>query len=106
MTRAALTGPDGRVAITDAFGRCITGVVMGCGGVIALAAVERAIRRATDFKPTGIYEPFQGHCAVYPDYSAQSDGPRVVVDLIGARAEAACDRERRAPQLTLFSETP
>lgn len=74
-------------------GREITGPVQGCGGlvgagytttltrVLALSRMREARTAALGRHKTGLYEPKRGFCAVYPEYSAQGNGPEVLVDL-------------------------
>jgi hypothetical protein len=80
-----------RFTIITKRGKSVTGVVQGAGGSIStLARLTGAINRATRGHDSGIYEPKPGHAAVYPKYSARSDGKMVAVDMRGAIAfEAA-----------------
>jgi len=76
-----------RFRIVTKSGKVVTGVVQGAGGSIStLARLKGAIHRATRGHDSGIYEPRPGHAAVYPNYSAQSNGRMVVVDMRGALA--------------------
>lgn len=71
-----------RFEFTLPTGASIVGPVRGAGGFISsekrLLAAERCARAG---HPTGLYEPKRGHVAVYPDYSAKSDGDPEIVSL-------------------------
>ena len=78
-----------RFRLTLANGRTVTGPVQGAGGVVSdLERMKRAIRLAKEGRDTGLYEPRPGHVDVFPEFSAQGDGPRVAVDLARVRSVA------------------
>ena len=81
--------PDGTVLI---------GPIMGRGGMIgnvashldretahqvALSYIAAAEACAESGRPTGIHEPRKGCAAIYPDFSAESDGEPVAIPLLG-----------------------
>ena len=61
----------------------VTGPVRGAGGMVRSALdLDAATRLARIGRRHGLYEPQPGTVAVYPDYSAASDGPPYVVSLL------------------------
>ena len=79
----ASAGDTPRWRFTLDNGSTVTGVVQGSGGFIRGPATRltRAIRLARQGRDTGLYEPRPGCLAVYPHFSAASDGPMTTVDL-------------------------
>lgn len=60
-------------------GHYITGVVAGDGD---LQAMGKDIRRSANGKPFIMHsEPTPGHVFIYPEYSAESNGPPVQVPI-------------------------
>ncbi len=77
-----------RFAIKLRDGEVVVGPVQGCGGVVerrgGFGRLRVAIVHAEEGLPTGLYEPRPGWARVYPEYSAQGQGPAIDVDLRGA----------------------
>ena len=83
------SGGATRFRFTLANGRTVAGPVQGAGGVVSdLERMKRAIRLAKEGRDTGLYEPHPGHVVVFPEFSAEGDGPRVAVDLAKVRSVA------------------
>lgn len=74
-------------------GSQVTGPVQGSGGLVgagytttltrslALTRIREAMADAHRGRRTGLYEPKRGFVVVYPDYSAQGNGPERLLDL-------------------------
>ncbi len=87
-----------RIKATLATGETITGPIMGNGGMVgsgalchgaksagrqALRSLRVAQSRAADGLHLPIFEPSPGHVAIYPDFSAATDGERIEIPLAG-----------------------
>lgn len=79
-------------------GKVHVGPIMGNGGMIGSGALHagrdraekqamRVLRlcqdRAVDGRTLPVFEPRAGHVAIYPDFCAETDGPRLNVPLVG-----------------------
>lgn len=89
-------------------GTVVIGPVQGNGGKLgnadlyrgydlaseaALLKLGAAIRCAMRGRDSGLYEP-EPHCvAMYPDYSAESDGDSVIVPLLGTSWSVVAKKE-------------
>lgn len=87
-----------RIKATLADGTVYVGPIQGSGGRVgsgalhagyeaaardAIRTLGRAQRRAAKGKDTGLYEPKPGHLAIYPNETAASAGPEVVIPIVG-----------------------
>ena len=87
-----------RIKAELATGLTIVGPIMGNGGMVGSGALchgaesasrqaMRSLRAAQDRAADGlhlpIFEPKPGHVAIYPDYSAATDGDRIEIPLVG-----------------------
>lgn len=61
-------------------GQVVEGVVRGAGDMVHHAdRMRQQCRRARNGRRLGVYEPTPGCVAVYPEYTAASDGPVTIV---------------------------
>lgn len=96
-----------RIKATLADGRSFEGPIQGSGGKLGsgalhagyVHAVNEAMKRlagatrlAARGRSTGIFEPESGCVAIYPEFSAESDGERVIVPLKDTVFEALYDQ--------------
>ena len=66
----------------------VRGCVQGCGGLVRhVERIEQAIRQVSRGRPSPLYEPERGCCLMLPQFSAASDGPGMVVSLVGASVQ-------------------
>ncbi len=76
-----------RFLLKLADGRYVAGPIQGSGGVLTrqcLPWLLESIDRAQQGEPLGMYEPQPGHVCMFPDYSAEGQGVRLIADLRGA----------------------
>lgn len=60
----------------------LVGVVQGAGGPVpSLRAIHKEQQKAVEGLRLGVFEPKTGHVAVFCEFSAESNGPRSLVDL-------------------------
>jgi hypothetical protein len=81
-------------------GRTVRGMVQGAGGFVKdEARLRRAKRQAALGRDSGLYEPKPGYVAVYPHFSAHSNGPMRIVPLsayVGPVHVSSRDHRRRS----------
>jgi hypothetical protein len=80
--------------ITTRDGQTVAGRVQGNGGMLggdssrkALGGLNELRQAASGEYPFGGYEPKPGHVRVYPEFSANGNGPSVDVPIVGATVE-------------------
>lgn len=87
-----------RIRAELANGEVYVGPIMGNGGMIgsgalhagqeiagaqAMSVLRICRRRAVDGRDLPVFEPKQGHVAIYPDFCAATDGERVYIPIDG-----------------------